>query len=93
LDSQLEKVKTASGQELIDNCRGILMRKTTIAFFDLGPQAVAPLYQSTINPPESITPNPNLTTVWGAYAQQIEALLETLEQDYKYSIDVPECGY
>lgn len=93
LELNLEKVKTASGQELIGHCQGLLARKTTIAFFDLGPQAVAPLYQSTINPSESIIPNASLVTVWGTYARQIEALLETLEQDYKYSIDVPECGY
>ncbi len=94
LELNLEKVKTASGEELIGNCRGILLRKMTRVFFDLGPQTVAPLYQSTISPSETTTPpNPNLSIVWGKNARQVEVLLETLKQDYKYSIDVPECGY
>ncbi len=94
LDMQLEKVKTASGQDLINNCKGILMRKTTIAFFDLGAQSAQAIYQSTV-PPLKIAaqPNSSLVNVWGTAAPQIQALLETLEQDYKYSIDVPKCGY
>ena len=94
LNSSFEKVKTASGQELIDNCRAILISKTTLAFFDLGPASVASIYQSTIVPVKiAASPNPTLVTVWGSSAEQIEALLEGLEQNYKYVIDVPQCGY
>jgi hypothetical protein len=93
-DSLPEKVKTASGQELSDSCKGILIDKVTNAFFDLGPSSAQPLYQSTIAPLEITTPpNPNLVTVWGTAAEQIESLLETMEQDFKYPVDVPECGY
>ncbi len=94
VELQLEAIKTASGQELANQCRGLLTRKTTIAYFDLGGQSVQSLYRSTIRPPEIVTaPNPKLVAVWVGYAEQVEALLETLEQDYGYSIDVPECGY
>jgi hypothetical protein len=94
LDHDLEKVKTASGQELIDSCKGILINKVSNAFFDLGPSSVQSLYQSTIAPLKiAIPPSPNLVAIWGTAAEQIESLLETLEQDYKYNIDIPECGY
>jgi hypothetical protein len=94
LDFQLGKVKTASGKELKDHCRGILMRKTTKAYFELGKESVQRLYQSTIKPLKIATqPNAKLVSVWGASAEQVEALLETFEQDFQYSIDVPECGY
>ena len=94
LDFQLEKVKTASGKELKDHCRGILMRKTTKAYFELGKESVQQIYQSTIRPLKIATPpNAKLGDIWGTSAEQVEALLETFEQDFQYSIDVPECGY
>lgn len=94
LDHQLEIVKTAKPEELFVPCLGILARKTTIAYFELDGQAITSLYQSTINPSKTITPpNPKLVSVWGMQAPQIEALLAAFEQDYKYIIDVPECGY
>jgi hypothetical protein len=94
LDFLLKKVKTASGKDLKDACRGILMRKTTLAYFDLGKESVQKLYQSTIPPLKIATPpNAKLVSIWGAEAEQVEALLETFKQDFQYNLDVPECGY
>jgi hypothetical protein len=94
LDFLLKKAKTASGADLKDACRGILMRKTTLLYFDLGAKSVQKLYQSTIKPLKiTAPPNPKLVSVWGKDAEQVEALLETLKQDYQYNLDVPECGY
>jgi hypothetical protein len=94
LDFLLKNVKTASGKDLKDACRGILMRKTTLAYFELGKESVQKIYQSTIRPLKITTPpNQKLINVWGTSAEQVEALLETFEQDFQYNIDVPECGY
>ena len=94
LDSQLDQVKTASGQDLKNLCIGILQRKTTIAYFDLGGQAIQKLYRSTLYPPKiSASPSPKLVSVWAGQAGQVQALLETLQQDYQYRLDVPACGY
>ena len=94
LDTQLKQVKTASGQDWKNLCIGILLRKTTIAYFDLGGQAIQTLYRSTIYPPKiSASPNPKLVSVWAGQAVQVQALLESLQQNYQYRLDVPECGY
>jgi hypothetical protein len=94
LDHQLNQVKTASGQDWKNLCIGILMRKTTVAYFDLGGQVIQTLYRSTLYPPKtSAAPNPKLVSVWAEQAGQVQALLESLQQNYQYQLDVPECGY
>jgi hypothetical protein len=93
LEDLLTQVKTASGAERNGLCVGILYRKMTIAYFDLGAGAVTPLYRSTIEPLNILNPpNAKLVEVWGGYAPRVEALMEKLIQDYKYPLDVPECG-
>jgi len=90
----IEKAKTVSGGDLKNICRGILASKTTLAFFVLGKDVAKPIYESTFSPPKLATPpNPKLTSIWGSEADQVEALLETLKQNYKYEINIPECGY
>jgi hypothetical protein len=94
LEFLLGKVKTSTGAELADYCRGILMRKVTIAYFDLGPDAVSSIYRSTIPPVQPLsTPGELLVSTWDSDADRVQALLETLRDDYKYSLNVPECGY
>jgi hypothetical protein len=93
LENLQTEVKKASGTELTNLCVGILMRRTTIAYFDLGASAITPLYRSTIPPLKNATsPDAKLVEVWGGNAGQIEALRETLQRYYRYTIDVPECG-
>jgi hypothetical protein len=89
-----EAVKTSSGDDLYNQCRGILANSVTIAYFDINEKdAVTTLYRATINPQPATSPNEILTAIWGSYATQVQVLLETLEQKYKYVIDAPECGY
>ena len=93
LENLQAEAKKAGGTELPNLCLGILMRKMTIAYFDQGSSAITPLYRSTIPPLRKATsPDAKLVDVWGTDARQIEALRETLKQEYKYTIDVPECG-
>jgi hypothetical protein len=94
LEFLLNDVKTAGGAELANMCIGILSRKMTIAYFDLGEKAVTRLYRSTIKPLKNLAPpNAKMVEVWGGYAQQVEALLERIDQEYKYRLDIPECGF
>ena len=93
-DYLFEKIKTSSGTELQDQCRGVLSNKMTIAYFDLGNKATTKIYRSTINPHPASAPGTKLVEIWGPEAaNQVQALLETLKNDYQYSLDVPACGY
>jgi hypothetical protein len=93
LTNLLSQAKKASGAELTGLCIGILPRKMTLAYFDLGASAITSLYRSTILPVKNDTPpSAELTQVWGGYAPQFEALRETLQRDFTYALDVPECG-
>jgi len=88
------EAKTAGGSELSSLCLGILQRKITIAYFDLGEGAILPLYRSTIAPLAALTPpDARQVEIWGGYAPQVDALLEKLLQDYKYPLDLPSCGF
>jgi hypothetical protein len=90
----LEAVKTSTANDLYDQCRGILANSVTIAYFDIDDEnAVITLYRATINPQPASSPNEKLAALWGDSASQVQALLDTLEQNYKYLIDAPECGY
>jgi hypothetical protein len=93
LEFLLGEAKTASGAELSGLCTGILARKMTIAYFDLGESAIRPLYRSTIEPLQNLTPpGAKMTEVWGGLAPRVDALLEKLRQAYSYDLGVPECG-
>jgi|GEM_PF-5239145 len=86
--------KTAGGAELSNLCLGILQRKITIAYFDLGESAILPLYRSTIAPLNNLTPpDARQVEIWGGYAPQVDALLEKLIQEFKYPLDLPSCGF
>jgi hypothetical protein len=90
----LEAVKTSNANDLHDQCRGILANSVTIAYFDIDDEnAVTTLYRATINPQPAAALNEKLTAIWGDSANQVQTLLDTLEQNYKYLIDAPECGY
>jgi hypothetical protein len=98
LNAVLEGVEAeaqkASGANLTNLCIGILMRKMTIAYFDLGEGVITDLYRSTIAPVKNLTPpDARQVEIWGGYAPQVDALLEKLDQDYEYPMDIPACGY
>lgn len=93
LEFLLESLKTAKSSEVRGLCTGILYRKMGIAYFDLGKEAIPTLYQSTFAPVElENPPSEILKTVWGSQADQVQALLETLQREYQYKLDVPTCG-
>jgi len=93
LERSIAQAGTASGDVLVNLCRGILSDKLSLAYLDLGANAFRPLYRSTIPPQKILTPpGTGMTAVWGAYAPATEALVETLRNDFKYTIDVPSCG-
>ena len=89
----LEKIPTSTGSDLNDQCRGVIANHMTLVYFDVGDFAIPPLYRATINPQPVNAPNQQLVNVWGDLAPKVEVLLEKLETDYKYVIDVPACGY
>ncbi len=91
----LEKeAREASGADLTNLCIGLLQRKITIAYFDLGEGAIMMLYRSTIAPSAGLTPpDARQVEIWGGYAPQVDALMETLERQFKYRVDLPSCGY
>lgn len=92
-DYLLEAITTSSGPAQVDQCRGILANQMTIAYFDVGEGAILRLYHSTIAPEPAVASNQQLAEIWGAAAPKVQALLDTLEQEFKYPIDVPACGY
>jgi hypothetical protein len=94
LEAVEAEARNATGANLTNLCIGILMRKMTIAYFDLGEGAITELYRSTIAPFENLTPpDARQVEIWGGYAPQVDALLEKLVQEYKYPLDIPSCGF
>lgn len=92
-DYLLEAIKTSAGAVQADQCRGILANQVTITYFDVGEGAIRRLYRSTIAPAPAVAPNRQLAEIWRDKAPQVQALLDALEQEFKYPIDVPACGY
>jgi hypothetical protein len=92
LDDLLGEVKGAAGNERNNLCLGILMRKMTIAYFDLGEAAIHPLYWSTIDVPKKLPVSALATAVWGGNAPRVANLMKTLWKDYHYDFGVPECA-
>jgi len=90
--SLFEMVKTSSGNDLYNECRGILANHITMAYFDLGEDATVSMYKSTISPNPVTPPNDILSSIWGADAVKVQMVLEKLGEN-KYSLDVPSCGY
>lgn len=88
----VEMVKTSSGTDLYDQCRGILGNHMTMGYFDVGEAPMIEIYKATMNPSPASAPNPTLTAIWGGSAAQVQVALEKLDQ-VKYPLDVPSCGY
>jgi hypothetical protein len=65
----------------------------TVAYFDLGEEAIQRLYRSTISPRPASAPNKQLVSIWGGSAGKVQSVLEVLSQEYKTTLNVPACGY
>jgi hypothetical protein len=90
----IKAAEKAVGSDLHDKCRVILGEQINIAYFDRGEEAAQRLYRSTIAPHPASAPVKQLVNVWGKSASiKVQVLLETLKGEYKYSLNVPACGY
>lgn len=88
----VEMVKTSTGSDLADQCRGILANHLILGYFDLGEAPMVELYKATMNPAPAAQPNKAILDIWGDAAPQVEVVLEGLDA-LKYPLDVPNCGY
>lgn len=88
----VEMVKTSTGNDLADQCRGILANHLILGYFDLGEAPLIEMYKATMNPTPATPPNKTIMDIWGAAASQVEVVLEGLDA-LKYPLDVPNCGY
>lgn len=90
----VSKVEATGGSDVFDKCRGILGEQINIVYFDRGEEAVQRLYRSTISPHPGSAPNKQLVNVWGkSMSVKVQALLEVLNGEYKYNLNLPACGY
>ena len=98
LNAVLEGVEAeaqkASGANLTNLCIGILMRKMTIAYFDLGEGAITgsvPVHDHPREEPHTpqCPAGGNLGRVRSAGGRADGKT----RQDYKYPMDIPTCGY
>ncbi len=90
----IKAAETAAGADLCDKCRAILGEEMTVAYFDLGEEAIRRLYQTTISPHPASLPNKRLVDLWGKSSSiKVQALLEVLKGEYHHGLSVPACGY
>jgi hypothetical protein len=89
----IKEVETSKGPDLQNKCRAILSEQMTVAYFDLGEEAIQRLYRSTISPRPASAPNKQLVSIWGGSAGKVQSVLEVLSQEYKTTLNVPACGY
>jgi hypothetical protein len=93
LQSLMKNLETTSENEKTGLCIGILYRKMGIAYFDLGKDAIPVLYWSTFSPVKiQNPPGDTMRSIWKNNADQVQALVETLRDQYKYLLNVPACG-
>jgi len=65
----------------------ILTVAVTFVCHAYGEEAIGRLYRSTINPHPKGKPSQRMVALWGRQANQVQALVETLERDYKVTFD------
>jgi hypothetical protein len=66
---------------------GILTEQMTVFYFDLGEEAIGRLYRSTIDPHPVGNPSASMVAKWGKEAEKVQALVETVKRDYKFTFD------
>jgi hypothetical protein len=63
---------------------------------DHGEKAIGVLYRSTMNPRPAAKPSPRIVEAWGAEANKVQALLETLKKEFTFTFDErtrKACGF
>ncbi len=68
---------------------GLLSDRLGVLYFDLGEEAIGRLYGSTIKPLPTRKPSKEMIDAWRteAEARKVQALLEMLKHDYKFTFD------
>ena len=96
-DNYLEWMTSMNGADLDVGCKMILGFEITVAYFDLGEDAIQRLYRLSMEKPNPASPpKQKLVEIWGREnAGKVRVILEALKKDYNYSfIDLPSiCGY
>ena len=96
-NNYLERLKAMSGPDLDYGCTLILSFEMTVAYFDLGEDAIGQIYRLSMgNPNPASAPKQRLAEVWGnERARKVKVILEALRKNYNYSFnDLPSiCGY
>jgi hypothetical protein len=96
-NNYLEGMTSMSGPELNTGCVLILGFEMTVAYFDLGEDAIKRLYRLSMeNPSPASAPKQRLVDIWGREnAKKVRVILEALKKEYNYSFnDLPSlCGY
>lgn len=73
-------------------CERIFGDLVLILHYDAGIAPIKQLYRATINT-GSVTPNAQLSRLFGGQAKQFQVVVNALKQNPKFPIPVPECGY
>ena len=66
---------------------GILADQLMLFYYARGEEAIGRLYRSTINPHPVGKPSKRMVALWRKSANQVQALVETLKRDYKFTFD------
>ncbi len=83
-----QKIEAAPNDPQVFQYRSsILSEEMNLAYFDLGEEAVGVLYRCTANPRPAGKPSAQMAAAWGKSANQVQALVETLQRDYKFTFD------
>lgn len=95
-ESDVKELKMARGETLRNQRREILSKELGILYFDLGDKAISRLYRCTCHAHPVSQPSAKLVAAWGTEAEQVQALLETLKREYKFTLDEQTrvaCGF
>jgi Leucine-rich repeat (LRR) protein len=65
----------------------ILGDQLELFYFDHGDKALGVLYRSTMNPRPAAKPSPRMVEAWGAEANKVQALLETMKKEFNFKFD------
>jgi hypothetical protein len=88
MESNLQVIRANDPSLLASECMGYLTNLVVVMYYDQGIEAIKRLYRSTI---PVTTPAPGATPA--PYEDRFKPLANTLERDFHYQIDVPQCGY
>jgi hypothetical protein len=91
LQRLLDRIESPNGKisdyQLRDLRSAILGDQLALFYHERGEKAIGKLYQSTMNPNPVGKPSQVMVESWGPEANKVQALLETLKRDFKFTFD------